>query len=199
MAVAALQILDVDGDGLVLGAVQYQVGQQIVVPYPHDFQHAHGDEDGLHDGQHYAEERADGPAAVDGRSLLHGQRHALDKAAEHEHRQPRAKAQIHHGDAPGGIQLQRVGRARQGEHDHLEGYHHGEHAQVVHHLGGDIIHAGDVPRRHGGAQQDQHGRQDGDHKAVARRIQEGIRAGGEAVYIVAPAHKGFLVGQGEHV
>ena len=34
-AVAALQVLDMDGDGAVLGDIQDQVGEQIVVPDPH--------------------------------------------------------------------------------------------------------------------------------------------------------------------
>lgn len=53
MAVAALQVLDVNGDGLVLGAVQHQVGQEVVIPHPHDLQHTHGDEDGLEHGEHH--------------------------------------------------------------------------------------------------------------------------------------------------
>ena len=64
MAVAALQVLDVDGDGLVLGAVQHQVGQEVVVPHPHDLQHAHGNEDGLEHGEHHREERAQRSAAA---------------------------------------------------------------------------------------------------------------------------------------
>ena len=46
-AVAALQILDVDGDGHIQVAVQHQIGQQEVVPDPHDLQNAHGDHGGL--------------------------------------------------------------------------------------------------------------------------------------------------------
>ena len=199
MAVAALQVLDVDGDGLVLGAVQHQVGQEVVIPHPHDLQHAHGDEDGLEHGEHHREERAHWPAAVDGGGLLDGQRHALDKAREHEYRQPCAKSQVDHRNGPGGVQVQHVGRLGQREHDHLEGHDHGEHAQIVHHAGEHIIHAGNIPRGHRRADQNQRGRQDGDDKAVGDGVDEGIFAHGHAGLVVGPAHEAFGVGQGEGV
>ena len=90
-AVTAFQILDVDGDGHVLGTVQHQVGQQVVVPDPHDFQNTHGDHGGLEHGQHHAEVGAQGAAAVNGRRFLNFQGNTLDEAGEHEHRQARAQ------------------------------------------------------------------------------------------------------------
>ena len=107
-AVASLQVLDVDRDGPVLVDVQHQIGQQIVVPDPHDLQNADRDHRRL---QHREDHREVGPhrsTAVNGRRFLDLQRNGLDKAHEHEDRKPRAKAQIDDGDRPGRIEMQGV-------------------------------------------------------------------------------------------
>ena len=184
-----------DGDGAVLVDVQHQAGQQIVVPYPHDLQHAHGDHGGLQHRQHHPEEGAHRAAAVDGGGLLDLQRQTLDKAREHKHGKARAEAQVYHGDGPGGVQMRLVRRPGQGVHDHLEGHHHGEYAQVVHDLADQAPHPGDVPRRHGRAQQDQRRGGNGDEEAVEYHLIEGEVAEGHALDIVLQPHKGFRRGQ----
>ena len=66
-AIAALQVLHVNGNGHIFGAVQNQVGKQVIVPHPHGLQNTHGDQGGLQHGQHHAEIRAQRAAAVNGR------------------------------------------------------------------------------------------------------------------------------------
>ena len=198
-AVAALQILDVDGDGHVFGAVQHQVGQQVVVPDPHGLKDTHGNEGGLEHGQDHQEEGAEGSAAVDGGSFLDLQRQALDEAHEHEDSQSCAEAQVHDGDRPGGVQLQTVGGEGQGEHDHLEGHDHGEQAQVVEDPGKQAVHTGDVPCAHGGEQQDQHHRSDGNEEAEADGLHKGIVTKGHTLGVVVKAHEAVPAGKGEGI
>ena len=213
-AVAALQVLDVDGDRHIQVAVQYQIRQQEVVPDPHDLQNAHGDQSGLQHGQHYHEEGAQGAAAVDGGGLFDLDGDGLHKAHEHKDRKPGAEPQVDDGNGPGGVQadllqaageevvvrdLNAVRRAGQSEHDHLEGHHHGEYTQVVDHLAEETAHPGDVPGRHGAADQDQGRGGQGHEKAVEHRFGKGIVAEGHALDVVLKAHEGLAVGQGEGV
>ena len=188
-----------DGDGAVLGDVQNQIRQEIVVPDPHQFQNTHGNEGRLQHGQHHVEVGAHGTAAVNGRRFLDFQRQTLDEAHEHEDGKTRAEAQIDHGNRPGGVQLQGVGGGGQGEHDHLEGDDHGEQAQIVEELGKAAPHPGNIPRRHGAAQQDQRRGNHADEQAVAHGLEEGVIAEGHTLDIVGKAHEALRIGQGKHV
>ena len=95
--------------------------------------------------------------------------------------------------------MEGVGRLRQGEHDHLEGDYHGEHAQEVQHLAKQGVHPSDVPGGHGGAHQDQGGGQDGDDHAVEHRLGEGVVAEGHALDEVLKAGVHLAGGQGEGI
>ena len=186
-AVGALQILDMDRDGPVLVDVQHQVGQQVVVPDPHDLQDAHRDHRRF---QHREDHREVGPhraAAVNRGRFLDLQRDRLDKAHKHEDRKPRAEAQIDDRDRPGGVQVQAVRRLGQREHDHLEGHHHGEDAEIIDHLADQGIHAGNVPGRHGGEENDQRGGQYRDEHAVLHAVPERVVAEGHALDEVGEA------------
>ena len=170
-----------DRDGPVLVDVQHQVGQQVVVPHPHDLQNAHRDHRRL---QHREDHREVGPhraAAVDGGRFLNLQRDRLDEAHKHEDRKPRAEAQIDDGNRPGCVQMQAVRGLGQGEHDHLEGYHHGENAEVIDHLAQQRVHPRDVPGRHGGEEDDQRGGQHRDDDAVLDAVPERVVAEGHAL------------------
>ena len=184
-----------DGNGPVLGDIQNQIGQQIVVPHPHQLQNTDADHGGLQHGQHHAEEGPHRTAAVDGSRLLNLQRQALHKAHEHEDGQTGSEAQIDHRNRPGGVQMGLLGGLGQGKHDHLEGDDHGEQAQIVEQIGRGALDPGDVPCAHGAAQQNQTGGHHGDEYAVTGGLQEGVVAEGEALQVVCPAYKGFLVGQ----
>ena len=188
-----------DGNGHVLGAVQDQVGQQVVVPDPHQFQNTHGNQGGLQHGQHHQEEGAQGAAAVDGGGFLNFQRQALDEAQEHEDGKTGAEAQIHDRNGKGGVQLQVVGGEGQGEHDHLERNDHAEQAQIVKDLGHHAVDPGNVPCGHGAEQQNQEHGCHGDEQAVADRLEEGIVAEGHALDVVGEAHKALGIGQGEGI
>src|SRR5699024_448669 len=146
--------LNQHGDGLVLVDVQDQGGQQVVVPDPHGLQNGHGDHGGAQQGEYDVEVGLQGIAPVDHGGLLHVDGHAAHEPAEHEYRQPRAEAQVDHPQGPGGVQVQGVRHGGEGEHDHLEGDHHGEGAQQVQHLGDLVVDPGDVPGEHGAADED---------------------------------------------
>ena len=165
-AKAAAEVLDQNGDGHVFCAVQHQIRQQVVVPHPHGFQYADADKCRLQHGHYHQKEGAERAAAVDHGGLLDLQRDGFHEAGEHEHRQSCAEAKIDNADVEGGVQLRFIRQICQGEHEHLEGHHHGEHEQEVAELRGPRLHAGDKPRAHGAANQDQHHRGDGDNKAV---------------------------------
>ena len=107
-AVATLEVLDVDGDGTILIDVQHEVGQEVVVPNPHDLQNTHGNEGGLQHGNHHIEVGADRAAAVDGGSFLNGEGDGLDKAREHEYRQTCAEAEVDNGNRPRSVQIQLI-------------------------------------------------------------------------------------------
>ena len=203
-----------DGDGEILGAVQHEVGQQVVVPDPHNFQNAHGDHGGAQHGEHHGEVGAQRAAAVDGGGLLDLQRNGLHEAHEHEDGKACAEAEVDDGDRPRGIEgdlvkhtakkieigdLHAVGRLGEGEHDHLEGDDHGEDAEIIYHTAELAVHPGNVPGGHGGAQQDQRRGDHGDEHAVERGLPEGIVAEGHALDIVRPAGKALLIGQAEGV
>ena len=196
-AVAALQILDMNGNGTVGVGIQHQIRQQVVIPDPHQLQNTHGDHGGLQHRQHHLEVSTHSAAAIDGGSFLDLQRQTLDEANEHEDGQTRAKAQIDHWDGVGGVQLQLVGGEGQGEHDHLEGDDHGEQAQVVENPCKGAVHTGDVPSGHGAEQQNQEHRSDGDDQAVQQRQQEGVVTEGQALQIVGKANEGLAVRQSE--
>ena len=151
-----------DGDGQVLRAVEHEIGQQIVVPHPHDLENADRDHRGPQHRQHDGEVRAQRAAAVDGGRLLNFKRDGFDKADEHENRKPRAKAEVDDGDGPGGIELEGIGRLRQCEHHHLERHDHRKDAEIIDHAAEFAVHTRDVPRGHRRAEQNQRGRDDGD-------------------------------------
>ena len=192
-AIGALHPLDGDGDGAELVQIQSQVGKQEVVPDPHGLQDAHGDIGGLHNGQHHGEEGPQGGAAVDHGGFLNLNGDGLDEAAEHEHRQPRAKAQVDDHQPPGGAQAQPVCHQGEGEHHHLEGDHHGKDAQEVQKLGGGALHPGDIPGEHGGAEQDDHHGPDGHHHGPEDGLQEVVLFHG--VGKVLQGHPGLLRGE----
>ena len=181
-----------NGNGHILLAVQHQIGQQVVVPHPHNLQHTHGDHRRLEHGQHHIKVGPDGPAAVNGRGLLYLQWNALDKSAEHKDCQPCAEAQIDNGNGVGGIELQGIGSACQRKHNHLERHNHRKNAEVINQLGKAAAHAGDVPRRHAGAQQDQRCGNNGDQQRIACALQKRIVAEGKALDIVVQCDKGAL-------
>ena len=213
-AVAALEILNVNGNGHVLRAVEHEIGQQIVVPHPHDLENTDGDHRGAQHRQHNGEIRAQRAAAVDGGGLFDLKRDRLDKADEHKDRKPRAEAEVDDGDRPRRIQrdqtkaaggkvkigeLDRIGRFRQREHDHLERHDHGKDAEVVDRTAELAVHARDVPRGHGRAEQDQRGGNDGDEQAVPGGLQKWVVAEGQTLDEVGPAGKTLCVRQGEGV
>ena len=78
---------------------------------------------------------------------------------------------------------------RQGEHYHLERHDHGKYAQIVNGLGKFILHAGDVPRAHGGAQNDHEHGADGDEEGPAGGLKEFDLL--DALHIVLKAHQHF--------
>ena len=220
-AVAAPEVLDQNGDGhITLGAVQHQVGQQVVVPYPHGLQDTHGDQGGFEDRHDHQEEGPHRAAAVDHGGLLDLQGNGLHKAAEHEHCQPCAEAQVDDADGKGGVHRQEgdlrggfghgnaqgvgqvpqgkggadlVSSGAEGEHQHLEGHYHGENKEVVAGLAPPGVHTGDEPGAHGAEDEDQRHRGDRDEKGVAEGGQEPL--GVDGVDIVFKAGKGIAVGQ----
>ena len=175
-AVASLQILDVDRDRPVLVDIQHQIGQQIVIPDPHDFQNAHRDHRRLQHREDHREVGSYRAAAVNGRRFLNLQRNGLDKTHEHEDRKPSAKAQIDDGDRPGRVQVQAVRGLGEREHDHLEGHHHGEDTEVIDHLAEERVHPCDVPGRHGGEEDNERGGQHRDDDTVLDAVPERIVA-----------------------
>ena len=114
---------------------------------------------------------------------------------QHEHRQARAEAQVDDPQHPGGVQVEGVRQGGQGEHDHLEGHHHGEGAQQIEDLGEAVVHPGDVPGEHGAEDQNGQHRGDGDEGGVEQAEQEAL--GADGVLIVGQAREGLRVGQVE--
>ena len=201
-----------DGNGLVLGAVEHEIGEQIVVPHPHDLENADGDHRRPQHREHDGEIGAQRTAAVDGGGLLDLQRDGLHEAHEHEDGKPRAEAEIDDGNGPGRVErdlfetaarkvkvgyLHAVGGLGEGEHDHLERHDHGKDAEVIDAAAELAVHAGDVPRGHRGAQQYQRRGDKRDEKAVKRGLPEGIVAEGDALDVVRPAGKALGGGQGK--
>ena len=93
--------------------------------------------------------------------------------------------------------MQLVGGTGQGEHHHLEGHHHGEHAQVVDDLAEQAAYASHIPCCHGGTQQDQRGRDNGNEQAVKYGFDKGIAAECHTLDIVLQPHESVLIGQGK--
>ena len=91
--------------------------------------------------------------------------------------------------------MQRIRSLGQGEHHHLEGNHHGEHAEVVHNLAEGAAHAGNIPGCHRGADQDQRAGNNGDKQGVTNRLCEGVVTKGHALDVILEAHIGFLTRQ----
>ena len=81
------------------------------------------------------------------------------------------------------------------KHHHLERHHHAEHTQIVHGLAHQRIDAGDVPRAHGTAQQDECHAGDGDERAVPETLQKAL--GRNGVDVVCRAGKGICRGRQE--
>ena len=198
-AVAALEVLDMDGDGHVELSVEDKVGEEVVVPDPHYLKHADGNERGLEHRENDGEEGADRPAAVYRRGFLNFKRDALYKAREHEHRKPRAEAEVDYRDRPRRVQLQGVRRLCEVEHDHLERDDHGEHAEIVHYLAEKRADTGDVPRGHRGADKYQRRRNDRDEQAEEHGLEEGVAAEGHAFFVVCKADEGFAVRQSKGI
>ena len=202
-AVAAAEVLDQHRDGFVLVDVQYQRGQKVVVPYPHGLEYADGDHGGLEQREHDLEIGLHGVAAVYHRGLLDLDGHAAHEAAEHEHGEARAEAQVHEPEHPGRVEAQgveaeevyphAVGKGGEGEHDHLEGHDHGEGAEQIERLGDPALDPGDVPGEHGA--EEQYGR-DGAHGYEQRIAEAGKEAaGGYGVHIVVEPREGLGVRQ----
>ena len=203
-----------DGDGKILGAVQHEVGQQIVVPDPHNLQNAHGDHGRPQHGEHHGKIGAQRTAAVYGGGLLNLQGDRLYKANKHEDGKARAEAKIDDGNGPGGIEghlvkghvgkvevrdLDPVGRLRQGKHDHLEWDDHGKDTQVIDDAAELAVHPGDIPGRHRGTQQNQCRGDHGDEQAVKCGFPEGIVTEGHALDIVGPAGKALPIGKSKGI
>ena len=146
-----------NGNGHVLLAVQHQVGQQIVVPYPHDLQDRDRDHGGAEHRQHHAEVGAQRAAAIDGGGFLNIKRDALDKTGEHKDGKSRTEAEIDDRDGPGSIELEGIRRFGEGEHHHLERDDHREYAGKVNDAAEQRVDTGNVPGRHGGEKQDKGG------------------------------------------
>ena len=192
-AIAAAEVLDGHGDGAVFLDVQHQRGQEVVVPDPHGLQNGGGDHGRLEDGENDLEEDLEGVAAVDHGGLLDLNGDALHEAGEHEDGQARAEAQIDDADVPRGVQLEGVRRFGQGEHDHLEWHDHGEDDEQVHELAELVVDTGEVPARHGAAQQDEHHAGHRDEQAVAQAGEEVHLE--DAVDVVGQARKRLFGGQ----
>ena len=201
-----------DGNGLVLGAVEQEIGEQIVIPHPHDLEDADGDHRGPQHREHDGEIGAQRTAAVDGGGLLDLQRDGLHETHEHEDGKARAEAEVDDGNGPRRIErdlfeaaarkvkvwdLHAVGGLGEGEHDHLERHDHGKDAEVIDAAAELAVHAGDVPRGHRGAQQYQRRGDKRDEKTVERGLPEGIVAEGDALDVVRPAGKALGGGQGK--
>ena len=192
-AITAAEVLDGHGDGAVFLDVQHQRGQEVVVPDPHGLQNGGGDHGRLEDGENDLEEDLEGAAAVDHGGLLDLNGDALHEAGEHEDGQARAEAQIDDADVPRGVQLEGVRRFGQGEHDHLEWHDHGEDDEQVHELAELVVDTGEVPARHGAAQQDEHHAGHRDEQAVAQAGEEVHLE--DAVDVVGQARKRLFGGQ----
>ena len=173
-AIGALHVLDHNGDGLVLVGIKHQIGKKKVVPYPHGLQYADGDVGRLHDRKHHGEEHSERGAAVDQSGLFDLNRDGLHEAAEHEDREPCTESQIDDDNAPGCVKAQAVCHQREGEHHHLEGDDHGEHAEQVNGLCDAVFHTGDEPRAHGGAYQDHEHRAHRDKNGPADSFQKAV-------------------------
>ena len=184
-------------NGAVFIYIQHKIRQEVIVPYPHYLQHTDGNHCRLEHGEHHPEESTQGAAAVYGRSLFYFQRQRLYKSRKHEHRQARAEAEIHYGDCPRGIQLQRIRRLCQREHHHLEGHNHGEYAEVVHYPAEQAAHPCDIPCGHRGAYKYQHRGYDGNKQAVQGGFHEGIVAKCHAGLIVVQPYEGLGAWQGK--
>ena len=91
--------------------------------------------------------------------------------------------------------MQRVRHVGQSEHDHLEGYDHGEGAQAVEQLGELGVHAGYVPGEHAAEYEYRKHARHGDDRAVQQAGEEALAA--YRVYVVRRPGEGFRVGKFE--
>ena len=173
--------------------------QKILAITMNDLQDADRDQRRLEHRQDDEEERAHRAAAVDGSGFLNFQRNGFYKAAEHEHRETRAEAEINDRDRPRGIETEPVRRAGEREHDHLERDDHGEHAEIIYDLAEEAPDAGNIPRGHGRAHENERRGGERDEKAVAHGLQKRVVAEGHALDIVLEADKAVRVREGKRL
>ena len=70
--------------------------------------------------------------------------------------------------------MQLIRRFGQREHYHLERHNHGEYTQEVNRLAQKGIHSRDIPRRHGGTEQNQKGGEQRNLHTVEHTLHKGI-------------------------
>ena len=86
--------------------------------------------------------------------------------------------------------MQHVRELGQCEHDHLERYDHGEEAEQVDCLCRCVVNAGDIPRAHGAAQNDQGNRRDCDEQRVTEGFEEACLV--DCICIIEESYKCLL-------
>ena len=139
MSEALVEVLDVYRDRFERLDIQGFVGEKEVVPYPHGFEDRYRYEGGLHYGEHYLEEGAQGTRAVNVGSLLDLYRYRFYESREHEHSQARAEAEINYHQRPRRVELEHVSSARKRSHNYLERDYHREDAEVVDYLAHECV------------------------------------------------------------